>query len=1188
MNKAFTFFAITILLSLTVNAQWRVTTPVGGTINDITFTDRYTGYAVFQSSGIGNCTVSHGLYKTIDEGENWIRMNTGNTNIINAVHFANQLTGWLATGSSDIRKTTDGGVTWTSVGAGIAAGNNDIWFTDVNNGFIVGNSGSLRRSTNGGSSWQVINSGTTANLRRIYFVNNNLGFIATSNGQLLRTTNGGAAWNLVTTGANSINDVFFSDAQTGFVCSSNNLFKSTDGGLNWSPVTTGATNPILRIFFPSVNVGYLSVDGEGIMKSTDGGNNWTLVPTMNGLFDTWRSLHFVDNHTGYACGTSGRINKTTDGGASWTNKVTGFGTELFTVAAPHKDTAYFGGREGKIFKTENGGINYHQQTKLFNGQSIIKKLYFLNTNTGFACSDSGRIFKTTDGGKNWVQKISNDSSNITDFSFINSQEGFAAAGNGTVLKTNDAGETWSSISTGLTDDFNGIWFINADTGFVISSSKIVRTFDAGNNWFAITPSNASSLRDIVFTNDSLGYCVGTFGKILFTIDAGISWFQTNNNSSNAEINEMYFVNDSTGYFAKQTSQSFTIDSCKTVGSLPTACLANNWTMNSIAMTDGGTYGYCAGGLNGIVHQTEVPEIIKAYTSTNTYCAGSSIFIAYHAKGFYGTGNLFTAQLSDASGSFTSPLTIGTYDATPTAYKSGIITATIPPGTAAGNYRIRVVASNPVVVSPDNGYDIIIQSSFTPTVSLQSNAASGACTGSTLTLNASAFAGGLNPSFSWSVNGQAITNNGNTLISNSLQNGDVVQVSMQSNLSCANATPVSSNAVTISLGSSLPLSLANDTLVCENSLVQLSAPSGYTYAWFPTNGLNQSNIANPVATISNSIQYTLTITDADGCTGVDSITINASPLPSLNLLADTAVCAGSVLQLSGPAGMSNYNWQPASGLNNATTANPVATINSDIVYELTVTDASGCSNSDNLSITAYALPQLVLSSDTLICEFTCVNLNASINSGSFALLWTPGAALSDSTSLNPIACPENNTLYTATVTDSNQCSQTASLQVEVINVPTPLISFDGITLSTGMADAYQWYLDGVAIPGATTDTYTPTVNGNYEVAVTLAPGCSSISSVFTVNVNKMISLTGQNSFHVYPNPAKDMIRIESLRANTEILSIRWMDAKGSMLETHQPMNKSLIELSTETFDAGLYTLMIIHQNGCSVHKVLVMR
>ena len=132
----------------------------------------------------------------------------------------------------------------------------------------------------------------------------------------------------------------------------------------------------------------------------------------------------------------------------------------------------------------------------------------------------------------------------------------------------------------------------------------------------------------------------------------------------------------------------------------------------------------------MIHQTEQREIYKTFTSINTYCAGNAFFIGYFSRGFYGATNTFTAQLSDASGSFASPVNIGTYTATPYTYQSGIITATIPLGTMGGsNYRVRVIASDPATIGVDNGYAITIQPSFIPSVILNSSANGTVCAGS---------------------------------------------------------------------------------------------------------------------------------------------------------------------------------------------------------------------------------------------------------------------------------------------------------------------------------------------------------------------------------------------------------------------------------------------------------------------------
>ena len=89
----------------------------------------------------------------------------------------------------------------------------------------------------------------------------------------------------------------------------------------------------------------------------------------------------------------------------------------------------------------------------------------------------------------------------------------------------------------------------------------------------------------------------------------------------------------------------------------------------------------------------------------TSTTGTDVDVPYTISGFFNTGNIFTAYLSDATGDFTNEVAIGTYSST----TDGTITTQIPAGTASGNaYRIRVKSDNPVVVGTDNGTDLIIE------------------------------------------------------------------------------------------------------------------------------------------------------------------------------------------------------------------------------------------------------------------------------------------------------------------------------------------------------------------------------------------------------------------------------------------------------------------------------------------------
>jgi uncharacterized repeat protein (TIGR03803 family) len=104
------------------------------------------------------------------------------------------------------------------------------------------------------------------------------------------------------------------------------------------------------------------------------------------------------------------------------------------------------------------------------------------------------------------------------------------------------------------------------------------------------------------------------------------------------------------------------------------------------------------------HLIEIPVTITTSSVGLIHCVGSSITVPFTIAGAYDAGNVFTAQLSDASGSFASPLTIGSLSSP----FVGTINAVIPSNTLPGNaYRIRVVGTNPLVTGSDNGSDIAI-------------------------------------------------------------------------------------------------------------------------------------------------------------------------------------------------------------------------------------------------------------------------------------------------------------------------------------------------------------------------------------------------------------------------------------------------------------------------------------------------
>ena len=110
-------------------------------------------------------------------------------------------------------------------------------------------------------------------------------------------------------------------------------------------------------------------------------------------------------------------------------------------------------------------------------------------------------------------------------------------------------------------------------------------------------------------------------------------------------------------------------------------------------------------------QVMLAQTITTGTVVGPYCAGSDLNIPYtYSGGTPSAGNIFTAQLSDANGSFASPINIGTFTSQLTAWT---VPATIPATIVAGTgYRVRVRGSAPSIIGGDNGAGITLYEIYT--------------------------------------------------------------------------------------------------------------------------------------------------------------------------------------------------------------------------------------------------------------------------------------------------------------------------------------------------------------------------------------------------------------------------------------------------------------------------------------------
>lgn len=284
----------------------------------------------------------------------------------------------------------------------------------------------------------------------------------------------------------------------------------------------------------------------------------------------------------------------------------------------------------------------------------------------------------------------------------------------------------------------------------------------------------------------------------------------------------------------------------------------------------------------------------------------------------------------------------------------------------------------------------------------------------------------------------------------------------------------------------------DHTYCAGDSAQLLGTGGITFSWSPPTSLNAANIQNPVSTTALDMTYTLTVTNAYGCSDSDLVAVTVHPLPVANAGPDQAMCAGNSAQLNGSGGMS-YLWSPATGLSSAAIPNPVATPAVTTIYMLTVTDANGCTDDDAVQVIINPQPVANAGPDVGFCQGGSVQLSGS---GGTLCSWSPAAGLNDPTIWNPVAQPISTTTYQFSIVDANGCADTDYVVVSVLTLPVASAGPDVMICSGTSAQlnatggvSYAWNPPtGLSNPNIANPIVTPNDTTIYTVTVTDVNGC----------------------------------------------------------------------------------------------------
>ncbi len=338
----------------------------------------------------------------------------------------------------------------------------------------------------------------------------------------------------------------------------------------------------------------------------------------------------------------------------------------------------------------------------------------------------------------------------------------------------------------------------------------------------------------------------------------------------------------------------------------------------------------------------------------------------------------------------------------------------------------------------------------------------------------------NVTYEWLLNGNTIPNAiGNTFTANQAGNY-AVRVS-NSTLGCVDTT--SSIIVTSIAAPSVSAGL--DQTVCGGTNVTLTALGASSYVW--NNGSSSAILTIATGTNSSISSYVVTGTDVTtGCTKKDTVLVIVNGLPQINAGIDFSSCDNAQITLTATGGV-NYNWS-----NNVINGQSFL-LAQTTTFTVTGTDANGCSNSDQVTVTISSAPQVLLENDIQICENEApIQVNSTTNSGGLTYLWNTG---DNTSSISTSISGE----YYVEVTDANGCSDSDTITVTVFELPGANLGNDQSVCSNELPTTLAVQSAGNQLSylwstGQTTQQIQVSQTGSYSVTVINSNGCESADVV----------------------------------------------------------------------------------------------
>ncbi|MDX1408612.1 MAG: hypothetical protein R3330_10780, partial [Saprospiraceae bacterium] len=352
-----------------------------------------------------------------------------------------------------------------------------------------------------------------------------------------------------------------------------------------------------------------------------------------------------------------------------------------------------------------------------------------------------------------------------------------------------------------------------------------------------------------------------------------------------------------------------------------------------------------------------------------------------------------------------------------------------------------------------------------------------------------------------------------------------------------------NAIAINESPVPQVEIQGNPEFCADGSTTLNAGPGFaSYVW-------SDGSTGQTLVVNSSDIYSVTVTNAAGCSAEDVFQVTERPLVEPELDPEAEVCVGGTVELDAGPGYVSYLWSTGQ-------AGQIIEVDGAGTYTVTVVDDFGCTGEASVEVTDYEVTAFI-SGPNGVCPGESAVL--SVSGVWVSYLWSTGQ-----TSFEITVSSEG--IYRVTVTDPDGCIATAEYEFYEVPLPTPTLTGDTVICDTfevvtlEVLENYFQYAWSTGVTGDDDEAKSIEVNqpGIYVVTVTDDRGCTATTAIQVDEAVDELSITGPQSICIGSEGTLD--------AGAGYTSYLWSD--GSSGQT--------LIVST----AGIYSVTVTSVDGCT--------